>query len=324
MADILPYVQTIKLGDVEFDLVALASLTYIESIDTGCPKLIIKINDRHSYIRDDIGLKVGHILKVELGNHHGDQPVEVKEFTVLTMPYSMDGLTINCLATKINNLKTPTVNPIFFPKQSPDLVLKSLVGADITLNGAFPVTMPYHLNSGVSASRLIKKICRENAAVFHLTRNGYLFSKIKSLMIQPPLAEYVFGNRSATYQIQAFKVISVEAMQNRELKKKYSGWNMKTGEINNGSPMEYSVTAIDNQQVIDNLNDFLLPVLEFECLGNDNFEAGKTLAVAINRNDIESVLDESIPAKMIIMKVSHYQEKTAYLCKVLLGIPNVD
>ena len=104
-----------KSGE-EVDLSWLQEATYIETIDLSGPKLILKINDRESFLRDDLLIAEKDLLTVTLADHYQRAGMDIEEtFVIETMP--VDGnevITLNCLPLLIHNLKQPAKQAHFF------------------------------------------------------------------------------------------------------------------------------------------------------------------------------------------------------------------
>lgn len=64
---------------------------------------------------------------------------------------------------------------------------------------------------------------------------------------------------------------------------------------------------------------YLQLLFDAECAGNGALIPGVVLDVVVNRYSEDNPIDESLPPRMIISRVAHYQDRFNYRCRAVLG-----
>ena len=122
----------------EIDLSFLIESSVVETIDLSGPRIILKFNDQFSLIRDELGVKAGDLLRIDVpvGSQWGDDTLFI-DFRILTMPVTAKGeVVINCLLDDIFYWKQPIkagaggmrrwVEPRIFRGMDPVAIVKEL------------------------------------------------------------------------------------------------------------------------------------------------------------------------------------------------------
>lgn len=97
---------------------------------------------------------------------------------------------------------------------------------------------------------------------------------------------------------------------------RYMGYDMSGGLIEAGSkdfPIKW-VSAHD-QSVLTNMTKCLLPKFEFECEGHGALTPGLVIKPLVRSYSSDSGLDESVPAKVIVKRVTHFVDRYSYTSK---------
>ncbi|HGU9824339.1 TPA: hypothetical protein ACNFPD_003443 [Enterobacter cancerogenus] len=76
-----------------------------------------------------------------------------------------------------------------------------------------------------------------------------------------------------------------------------------------------------DMETLRNMQRTIVPKLDIEVDGNPRIRPGLVIEIRIYRYDEENVLDESLPQKMIVLNVAHYEDRVGYNTRMILGEP---
>ena len=302
------------------DLSWLVEAIYIETIDLSGPRLIIRINDRESIIRDDIGLKEWDSLTVTLADPYIRGGIDIQEtFVVQTMPVGKDEtITLNCLSGVIHNLKLPAKDPLFFVQEPLSALLEQFMPG-LTYNAnTFPANLDWHLLPAMRPSRLLRQAAKELGIQLFYRRGEVVCKPLSELTKQTPAYEYHYNDESQPNQIAGYQQISATTLIDDRMRRNYQGWSLTDGHVLSGmfEGEAAELAGLENPLNLDNLSKAPVPVLDMYCLGNGGLRAGDTLGLTWNRMNIEMPLDESLPEKVIIGTVAHRYAANRYQCRI--------
>lgn len=324
MSRVYPLVQEISVDGqhgVLPDHVIECSI--IENGDMSGTKLIMYLSDRNAYYRDDLGIRKDTEIELTYGDPEGrGDNIFIDTFTVMTPTAQGDVLKIEGFQKHCHLLKQPAQKAQFFVDQDPEKIIRALIpGVKLDVDSAKPGT--YHLNPGASPSRLIRNMARDYGAMAFYCRGTFYFKRLNALLSQQPAFTYEHQNPSAEVSINHYQICDKSYMYKRVLNRQYIRWDtveglQKDGDPQNGIVMVTAPTA----EALDNQNQAVIPVLEVDMLGNSSFMPSLAVNVVLNLGDTEKVIDETLPEKQLISRVTHYQTGNRYLCRQELGVPN--
>lgn len=304
----------------ELDLSWLVEAIYIETIDLSGPRLILRINDRESVLRDDLEMTELDSLVVTLADPYTREEMDFEEtFIIETMPVGKDEtITLNCLPKIIHDLKIPAKQAQFFVQEPVSNLLSQFLPGLTHAVGAFPSSSDFHLLPAMRPSRLLRQVARELGAQLFVRRGEVVCKTFAGLASAEPLYEYHWNDERQENQIAGYQQISASTLIDDRMRRNYQGWSLTEGRVLSnvfsGEPAE--LTGLDTALTLDSLAKAPVPVLDMYCLGNGGLKAGDTMGLIWNRMNIEMPLDESLPDKVVIGTVAHRYTANRYQCRI--------
>lgn len=303
----------------DFDLSFLQDLTYVETLDLSGPRLMFSINDPWRLFRDDIGVKEKDVLQVTLSDQFGfDGLDKIIYFVILTMPIDGDILSFNCLEATVWKLKQPAKGAMLFNKQPIKSILSRLAPGLKYDVGTFQVLNDYHLLPGMRPSKMIREMAREHGAVCFWQRGKIVFKKLKDLYAVTPAMTYYHNDSRQQYKIAVYSRPNTQAVIKDRTERNYVGWDMVEGIQKNKAvkaPAEF--VSASNVASLDGLLEIPLPSIDFTTHGNGTLVPGLTIGLSWAVDRIDAPIDESLPKKVVVGTVSHFQSNQVYACRVL-------
>lgn len=315
------YFQYLELNGVEIPLARLLEGTYIECTDLSGPKVILRLNDMDSGVRDDGGLSEGSSLKVTLGLTEGDAAILELEFIVISCPYSNKILTINGLLKEIYDLKQKAVEPKFYVEKPVTDIIEELIPLPAN-SDPVPLAQTYHLTPDITPAQLIRKIERENNLIVYVSRGELYIHNRAEVMKGGPVMTFEHQNEAADNQIRAYTVLRKKDHYQRQMSRQHVGWSMVDGPIVGKGQGAVVVSSLSTQEQLDSLPSYTLPLMEFNTGSNDSLAAGLVIKLVMHRFRNDTVIDESLPESVLVTRVCHHQYSSSHTCLVEVGVPS--
>lgn len=321
------FFQSVTVNGKELPIFNLDSGTYVENINLEGPLLILNFYDVDSSLRDDYKLVDGAVLSVKMGDVNGrGDAYFTTDFVVGHPIVNGDYLRIEALEKGVYATKKKVTTPLFFNGLRIGEILaelfvgyKIVVADDLTLKQR----LYHHVTSGSTSAAMLRKICRDLGCAIWVSRGKVYCSPLKMLGNQEkdyPVLEY--QPAKSNHAIYAYQAIHTDEAAARQTQKCYMSWDMVNG-------MQKSTAHPDAPRKIlpkvpleslNNLHIHAVPRMLADLLGNGLYTAGMTVGVRLNRFSQGAPLDESMPARQLIMVVSHIEDKKSYKCKVTTGV----
>lgn len=330
-----PFLQSVKIVNKgtatgEVFIPHVLSCAYIETLDLSGTKLILTLADQSLAYRDDLGIRIDTQLDLTLADlSGGDEELWLDSFVVAkassTEGKSGSNLKLECVQRHCAALHELAAVPMFINNKKPAEVLKVLLpDFDIECDD-FPATGSYYLNAGGTKSRLIRNLMRDHGAICYFCRGKLYFKSIESLISAPSKFELKYNAPFSQHGIVSYKLLGKEAIYSRIVEKNYMSWNCVTGLSKSKTDSEKCPVLISTPTpaALDNQRKTTVPIIEAQLYGFGGYQPAVAVGFSCYKRMPEVQTDESIPAKMLISQVTHYQQGMRYLCKIELSADNV-
>ena len=319
-----PFLQKITSSGDEIDIDLVLSSAYIELADIGGTKLILTLADQAGYFRDTMAIKKGTELELTLADLSGGDEELWNDKFIVAKASSPDGssLKLECFQKQCESLKLLSALPMFINEQKPAQTLAKLL-PDFKIDcDDFPTLGTYHLNAGGTKSRLLRTMARDYGAICFYARGTLYFKNPKLIISKEPEVTLEYSNPQAEHPINKYQVLGQEGNCSRIVDKCYLRWDAIKGLQKSASHQDKAPVMISctNQQSINGQNIVLLPVIDVELVGLGSYAPAVCCGLVFHKRDPENLIDESIPSKVLITQVTHYQQGYKYLCKLQLGV----
>lgn len=312
------FIQAVKVDGQPIEPDFIVSCAYIETGDLSGPKLILSLRDQIGYFRDDIGIKKGAEIEITMGEVHAENDdVWIERFIVAKPTSAGDILTIEGFATTIAQIKSLVAKPRFFVEQSPAAIIKALLPGVKYNVDSFPAST-YHLNVGMTASRLLRTMARDCGAMCWYARGTLHFKSMKAIARENTQLTVEAGKHHAPINIERYSILGEDELYERILEKSFFRWDTVEGIERGGkySDKAASMISVASKSALSNQSIGMVPHILIETLGNNAFSPGVNLEVLFHKLLPEQSIDESIPEKQTIYQVTHFQEGSKYNCKL--------
>lgn len=314
------FIQTIAIDgeEIERDLVIRSS--YMESIGLRSPLLLIDIHDSNRKINDDKKISDKTVVTITAGDPNGDGVFFKEDFEVKDYPLVNDTIKIQAVSKGVAELLTPSTNPIYVNNDSAANI--------VAIFSKMPVesksqerTMTIHVNNGEKPAFPLMQMARESGSAIWSAKGKIYIRKYKEFNDQAPAFKYEANNPEAEKTFSKVGHIKNDYMAKQASDYNYIGFNSTEGfqSAGNSSAPTRQVSSGD-PQTLANLSIGFKPKLDVECEGNHDLAAGMVLEVIIYRYDDDSLIDESVPRKMVIGSVTHHEDRVAYRSRMILGV----
>lgn len=316
-------VQKVVVNGEEMLVEHIKEFAFIENGSMDGNKLLMKVLDSAAVYRDDFGIKRGTEITVTLAdwNNKGDQ-VWIERFIVAKATLVNGFLEIEGFEKTIHQLKQQVDTPRFFNNKQPKEILSELVPSLAIDCDLFDRGSTYHLNSGGTKSRLIRAMARDYGAMCFISRGVLYFKAIKNIAMVKDFKLEHSNPMKADHTIAHYQIIGEEGLFERVLNREYIDWNIVEGIQKSGAGAKVMV-SVPQVKALKNQNVSIIPMLDVELNGFTTFKPMKVCEVLFHKQVAAQELDESIPEKMIINQVVHYQSGNRYQCRLELGVKNL-
>lgn len=313
-------VQSLALDNEEIDQSRLIEATYIECIDLSGPKLILKLNDMDSTLRDDFGLKEGSLIHAQIGSPNGSESILELDFSVVSYSNDENILSVNCLLKAIFDLKFQPDSAVFYVNKKVDAIINDLLPLKLT-SDSIPQQQTYHLTPNITKAQLLRQICRENDLLMFVSRGELHVKKRENIMKPSPKFTYEYMAEGAEYSIRNYSILRLAEHYRKKMQRRHIGWSMTDGPIDSGKTGAPVLSSLPSKEQLVALSAYSLPIIEFSAIGNDALTVGMTLKLILHRHFVDKVIDESIPETLFATRVCHHQLGMAHTSVVELGVP---
>lgn len=324
MSQVKAFVQKVLVNGEELNRQALLNATYIETMDMSAPALIAEINDDRGDIRDEMGLVEGAELLIEFGDVTGDgEALFTETFIVSLAPLTNGVIKVEAFTKTIHQLKEPCNRPRFFVDKPVVQMLAELcqgvsIDCSVKRNGT------YHLNHGMTRSKLLRDIARDFGAAVWVNRGVIHFHTFESIMAGAVFAKVGLNDPEADIKIRSHDVIRDKPLYERIKKKTYHSWSTDKGMAASSTNLDAAnvIVAWPPKSQLNNLSKYIQPLMSFEALGNSDLEPSKRFEFSMLKLSKDASLDESLPMHMVLNRISHFTENERYLNLIEVGVLN--
>lgn len=321
------FFQELKINGQEAPIFNLVRGVYIEDTNLDGPQLILTLNDLDSTMRDGMRLVSGATLELAMGDVNGRGRAYFKS-TFIVVSIKPDGrrLRVEALEAGIFALKQPAPKPRFFiGVRVADMLADLFPGYKIqTTFTTRKVT--HHITASATPGSVLKKMERDLGAAIWVARGTVYCIPRNMLGGQKdgyPVLEYQ-AQRTA-HPILGYKPLYEAPNAEREVQRNYMSWDTVAGlmvsQVNPEAPRRFVPGATLDE--LDGMGANTVPALVCDMPGNGTYMAGMTVGIRLHRINRGYVLDESLPAKQVIMTVSHIDENNEYRCKLTTGASQI-
>ncbi|MBD2782204.1 tail length tape measure protein [Xenorhabdus szentirmaii] len=317
------FLQSIEINGEVLPRESVTSVAYIEIAKLEAPLLLLNVRDVTGYVLDNMGVKAGAVITATLGDPDGEQAFFKEAFSVVSAPLNRDTVTITSIAMSMRTLLVPTSAPRFFVDAEPEKLIRTLA------KGLHPVTDPfnrlgtYHLNMGQKPATLIRQVAKDHGALAWIARGQLHLKSMAELINTKPAFTYEYNNPQAKYRITKMRNLNADFAVTAAKQHRYVGYSMTEGYRSFGeASLPVKMVSDADMGTLQNRGRVLIPKLDIECTGNSAIQAGSVIQVVIHRYDPDNRIDESIPKKMIVERVTQFEERIAYSTRMILGVPN--
>jgi hypothetical protein len=320
------FFQQLKINGKEAPIFSLTRGVYIESITLDGPQLVLYLNDMDGNLRDTMKLVSGATLELAMGDVGGRGGAYFKSsFVVVTIQPEGRILRVEALEAGIFALKQPAPKPLFFIGVRVKDMLADLFPG-YTIQTTLTAKVTHHIAVGATPSGVLRKLERDLGAAIWVSR-GVVYCIPRNMLGGQekgyPTLEYQ-AQRTA-HPIQGFKPLYEAPTAAREVRRNYVSWDTVGGllasPVNPDAPRKFVPGASLDE--LDGMGATTVPAMICDTPGNGTYAAGMTVGVRLHRLNREAVLDESMPAKQVIMTVSHVDENNEYKCKLTTGVSQI-
>lgn len=320
------FFQQIKVNGKEAPIFSLTRGVYIEAINLEGPQLVLYLNDIDSNLRDTMGLVSGAVLEVTMGDVSGRGDAYFKSsFAVVSILPEGYSLRVECLELGLFAIKQPAPRPLFFVEARVKDMLADLFPGYIIQT---PITakVTHHITVGSTPVGALRKLERDLGAAIWVSR-GVVYCIPRNMLggqeRDYPVLEY--QAQRSKHPILGIKPLFEAPNGAREVQRNYVSWDTVGGllvsPVNEKAPRKFVPGATLDE--LDGMGSITVPAMICDMPGNGTYAAGMTVGVRLHRISRESVLDESMPAKQVIMTVSHIDENNQYKCKLTTGVSQI-
>jgi hypothetical protein len=316
------FLQSITLNEQLVPRDWIVASVYIEKGTLNGPLLKLEIRDMTGTVIDDWKAKYGAVLVAEMGDPSGEQESFTTTFFVTSANLAADVVTLIAVSEEVRQLKIPSPVTRMYNNKTPAEVFGVYAkGLKFDL-GNQKRAITCHLSAGEKPSRMLSSIARDKASMVYVCRGAMHFSPLTDLSKVEPAFVYEANNPKAEYRISKMRPIHQDFAMTADTKYRFVGYSMTEGYIEVGDPSLPPRQISDaDMETLRNMQRKLIPKFDIEVDGNPDIKPGLVIEIRVYRYDEENVLDESLPQKMIVKNVAHYEDRVGYTTRMLLGVP---
>ncbi|HFU2857311.1 TPA: tail length tape measure protein [Enterobacter cloacae] len=316
------FLQSLSLNGVVIPREWVVEAAYLEGLNLTFPLLLVKIRDVSGAVIDNGKLKKGSELVAELGDGTRGGPVFKETFYVVEAPVAQDAIHVTAIAKDVQRLLVPAAQPRFFTNKQPAEIIRQLAPGLTTSADVLNKTGTWHLNMAQKPAVLFKQIAQDTGAMCWVARKTINFKSVSNLLNQRPTFEYEYNNPKAKHILTKIRNVNQESLYTSPREYRYMAYHDNDGlKVAGDASLPVKMISDPDLGVLQNKHVTIIPVLDAEMSGNPGLQAGQVVNVILHRYDKVNRMDESVPKKMIVERVTHFENQFVYRSRVILGIP---
>lgn len=317
------FLQSVTLNGNSVPREWIFSSVYIEKATLKAPIIKLEIRDMTGTIIDDWGAKYSATLVAEMGNPQGNADSFKTTFFVTSATLSGDVVTVIAISEEIRKFKIPSPRTQLHTNVTPAQIFQNYIGGLTIAANSQKRAVTYHLNAGEKPSKMFTAMARDKGALCWVCRGKFNFSTLSELEAQTPAFTYEANNPQAERTISKMRFINQDHAATAGNEFRFAGYSMTDGYIEYGdSDLPVKYISDPDLETLRNMQKTLIPKLDIEVAGNPEIQPGMVIEVLIYRYDNENKIDESLPKKLIVKNVAHFEDRQGYNTRIILGVPN--
>lgn len=310
------FLQKLIIDGEDVGTHSVLRVTYIERLNLTCPKLMLKIVDRNKLFQDNAKLHDGAKLELVMGDASGRGEELFKDTFIVGANWEEAGdvVMVEALQADIHRIKQPVSIPHFFVNKTVKQILTTVFPDHEVVMDSYELKHTYHVLTGATVSLMLERLKWDAGAEIYLARGKVYFTLLKSFSGRKEAFQFDYArNSSSNPTIQSYKRDSPKGAIIRQDLRDYMSWDRVTGfsSLAGGRPREFLACAHESH--LRNHNISMVPVMECTMSGDGRFTPAMVIKFELNRATPDSVLDESVPSKQVMIGVRHFQEGMKYI-----------
>ncbi|EBC2816830.1 tail length tape measure protein [Salmonella enterica] len=317
------FLQSVTINDNKVPRDWIFTAVYVEKASLKAPLLKLEIHDITGTIIDDWKAKYGASLVAEMGDPQGNAGTFKTTFFVTSAMLAGDVVTVIAVSEDVRRFKIPSPRTNLHTNKTPDAIFKVYAGDQQIAGSAMKRAVTYHLNAGEKPSKMFAEMARDKGALCWTCRGQFNFYSLADLIKQQPSFTYEGNNPQAEYTLSKMRLIQQDHAVTATNQYRFVGYSMTDGYIECGdSSLPVRYISDSDMETLRNMQLSLVPKLDIEVAGNPEIKPGMVIEILVYRYDQENRLDESLPRKMIVKNVAHFEDRVGYTTRIILGVPN--
>lgn len=315
------FLQNITINNQLINREDVITCCYMEIDDLEGPQIEVAIRDATGRLVDNLGIKYGSKMICTLGDPNGQAALWQETFFVAEAPARNDTITVIALAETVRQLHAPAAKAQFFKDAQPADILTAVTEGKLKSRAdAFNLTGTWHLNNGEEPVNLVRRMARDNGAMAWVSKGNINVKAIKQLLNVSPAFTYEANNPKSAFRINKFQILNADYAASSAHDHRYVSFSQTEGQKSaGGDGVPVKIVADGDQSTLQNRLIGLIPKLDIEVEGNAGMGVGDVLNIKINRYDDSNTVNESLPPYLVVMRVTHYETRFNYRCRVILG-----
>lgn len=316
------FLQNLTINNTPINRDIVLSCAYMEIDDLEGPQVEITLRDTTGRLIDNLGIKYGSTMVATMGDPDGARALWQDTFFILEAPARNDTITIIALTDAVRRLHAPAAKAQFFTNQAPADILRQLAGGSLApVADAFNLSGTWHLNNGEVPVDVVRRMARDNGAIAWVAKNKISVKAINGLLSAGAAFKYESNNPKAQNVITRYQILNADYAASQAHDYRYVGFSQTEGvQTAGGDAVPVKMTGETDPNVLKNRTIGLIPKLDMECQGNAGLSVGDVINVKLNRYDNTNTAIEALPPEMVVMRVTHLEDRFNYRCRAILGV----